>query len=512
MAKQRVFVSSVQKELENERVAVAEILWTDPFLSTHCVPVLYEYEPASPDKALQGCLKTLDTCQIYVIIIWNEYGYIEDGLSITQHEYQRAKANGQPILVFMKGSDERRRSEDLRKRLLAEVRADGFKYKRFNNYRELKKEVRASLVKLLKEQRGIDPSSDENEIAAQTIEAASNFGKQRVSQVRGTDLEPDLATQLVSATEGLPNGKVTAEKIEHVLLSRGLIWQDTASGDHFATAAGIVLLGHDPSAVFPQCRILADAFHGSERTSRSDDQKDIRAPGPRAIDEAIDFVQRNTRHPMRVLGLNRIRLDEYPIEALREALVNAAAHRQYELEGQKIMLTVFSDRVVIASPGLLPRPLTLEKIRRGDYRPCSRNPLIAQGLSFFHRIEERGSGFGRMRDEMLDHGLDPPKLAAKSGFFEVILPGPGEDLARLRVRANAVGQFIEPSVESKLSERQKRMVALLAEGEELSSRRCEQEFGISRDTANRDFKLLLRLGLARKEGAGRSTRYRYGAE
>ena len=51
MSKLRVFVSSVQKELENERVAVAEIVWTDPFLTAHCEPVLYEYEPASPDEA-----------------------------------------------------------------------------------------------------------------------------------------------------------------------------------------------------------------------------------------------------------------------------------------------------------------------------------------------------------------------------------------------------------------------------------------------------------------------------
>ena len=116
------------------------------------------------------------------------------------------------------------------------------------------------------------------------------------------------------------------------------------------------------------------------------------------------------------------------------------------------MLTVFSDRVVIASPGLLPRPLTLAKIRSGDYRPCSRNPLIAQGLSFFHRIEERGSGIGRMRDEMLNHGLDPPRFATSNVFFEVVLPGPGKDLNRLRVRPESVGQFVEPSVEARLND------------------------------------------------------------
>ncbi len=50
MGKLRIFVSSVQKELENERTAVAEINTTDPFLNVHCMPVLYEYEPASSDN------------------------------------------------------------------------------------------------------------------------------------------------------------------------------------------------------------------------------------------------------------------------------------------------------------------------------------------------------------------------------------------------------------------------------------------------------------------------------
>ena len=70
------------------------------------------------------------------------------------------------------------------------------------------------------------------------------------------------------------------------------------------------------------------------------------------------------------------------------------------------------------------------------------------------------------------------------------MSGPGAALDRLQVRANAVGQFVEPSVEAKLNDRQKQMVAILLQGEELSSRRCEKEFGITRDTAARDFKWL----------------------
>lgn len=54
----RVFVSSVQKELEDERLIVQNLVNTDPLLAAHCTPVLYEFEPASPDRALDGCLRS----------------------------------------------------------------------------------------------------------------------------------------------------------------------------------------------------------------------------------------------------------------------------------------------------------------------------------------------------------------------------------------------------------------------------------------------------------------------
>jgi ATP-dependent DNA helicase RecG len=65
----RLFVSSVQKELEDERLIIQNLVSTDPFLSAHCLPVLYELEPASPEHALDGCLRSLDGCQVYILIV-----------------------------------------------------------------------------------------------------------------------------------------------------------------------------------------------------------------------------------------------------------------------------------------------------------------------------------------------------------------------------------------------------------------------------------------------------------
>lgn len=502
--KLRVFVSSVQKELEDERVIVQNLLNTDAFLSAHCIPVLYEYEPASPEKALAGCLKSLESCRVYLLIVGAQYGTRVGRFSITHAEYRRAKKSELPVLAFVKG-DRSMRREVGTEALLKELDADGFKYKRFGNVIGLQKEVRAALVKLLHDRFVIAPTSDENEIAEKTIEATSPFESQPLTRIPWKDLDHDVARRMVAVAEDKEPKSLLANDLLAGVMLRGLVWRDPDTGKQHATAAGIVLLAKDPSAVFPQCRILADAYRGAEPDGDPRDHEDICGPMPLAIDRALAFIDRNTRHPMRIVRLDRVRLDEYPSEALREALVNAVAHRQYEDAGRKIMLEVFSDRVVVASPGYPPSPITLARLRSGRYRPCSRNPVLAHCLSYFHRVEERGSGFQRMRDQMLNHGLDQPIIGTDMGYFQITFPGPGDNIERIRVPQ---GQLrVTPAVEAQLNERQKRMVSFLVEGQALTSRRCEAEFGVTRDTANRDFERLMNLGFAKQEGKGRSTRY-----
>jgi len=502
--KLNVFVSSVQKELEDERVIVQNLLGTDAFLTAHCAPVLYEFEPASPELALAGCLKSLDGCQVYLLIVAAQYGTVVGGVSITQAEYRRAKEKKLPVLAFIKG-DRKAPREAGTEALLRELDDDGPKYKRFGNVIELQREVRAALVKLLKDQFGLVPSSDENEIAAQTIEATSPFESQPLTRLRWADLDHAVGRRLIAAAEGRAADRLSKDDLLAGATVRGLVWHDAPAREHYATAAGIVLLAKDSSAVFPQCRILADAYRGAEPDGAPHDHEDVRGPMPAAIDRAVAFIDRNTRHPMRIVGLNRIRVDEYPVEALREALVNAVAHRQYEDGGRKIMLEVFADRVVVSSPGLPPSPLTLPNLRRGKYRPCSRNPVLAQCLSYFHRIEERGSGFRRMRDQMLDHGLEPPLLGTDTGYFQVTFPGPGENLERIRVPETRLA--ITPALAARLNERQKKIMAQTAEAGVVTNRWCVQKLKVVKDTAHRDLVELVDLGLLVRTGRGRNVAY-----
>lgn len=343
-----IFVSSVQKELEDERLIVQNLVNTDPFLSAHCIPFLYEYEPASPEKALEGCLNALDGCQVYLLIIGMQYGSLVGDLSITHIEYRRAKEKGFPILAFIKEERSAKREQGTDD-FLSELDSDGFKYKRFGNVIELQKEVRATLVKLLLDRFGLAPTSDENTIAEQNIEATSTFESQPLMRITWSHLDQGIACKLVAAAENKkPEDLSSAEALAGAVL-RGLVWHGPDS-EYYATAAGIVLLAKDPSAVFPQCRVLADTYRGAVPDGEPRDQEDIRGPMPVVIERAIAFIDRNTRHPMKIVGLNRVRIDEYPTEALREALVNAVAHRQYEDAGRKIILEVFSDKVISIKP------------------------------------------------------------------------------------------------------------------------------------------------------------------
>lgn len=290
------------------------------------------------------------------------------------------------------------------------------------------------------------------------------------------------------------------------LQARGLAVPGSSPDSLFATAAAFVLFDPRPADRLPQCEILVDAYDDTQISGRPKGQQNVNAPLPLVLDQVLKFVDDHTIHPRRVVGLNNLRLDEYPVKALREALVNAVAHRSYDDASRKVLVRLFSDRVEIASPGYPPKPLTVAKLLRGGYRPCSRNPLIAQTLATLGVMEQRGSGFARMRNAMLDHGLDVPRLELQDGFFVVTLPGPAGNYERLRPPGDAGGP-VTPAIEAQLNDRQKKMAALLAGGERLTSRRCEKEFEITRDTAARDFGLLLKLGIAEKRGKGRSVHY-----
>jgi predicted HTH transcriptional regulator len=442
-----------------------------------------------------------------VLILGNEYGTpaSDTGLSPTHEEYRLAKELGMPILPCVKGERSFPR-ESATRALFDEIKSDGYTYGRFKSLEDLQKKVRGRLVQHVETIYDVTPGQEDNRNAERNITVADLFERQRLDVVRWEDVDRGLARTMVAAAEEVEPESLMDEDVRGQLLDRGYLWFDADADAYFATAAGILLLAQDSSKAFPHARVQIDAYVGDERTAKADDYAFLRGPVIRVLDNAVQFVQRNTRHPMRVVGLRRVRVDEYPETALREALVNAIAHRDYQDAGLKVTFEVFHDRIVVTNPGLPPGGQSLAHIASGKGRSRSRNPLLAQGLAWLKAMEDRGTGIMRMTGAMLDHGLDRPAFALDQGCVVVALPGPGDDLDRIRI-SKETPTGLTPAQEEALSDRQRAILREAVTSGFITTAWCIEAFDIVKDTARRDFRHLVKLGLLQRVGKGRGTKY-----
>ena len=515
MIKLRIFVSSAQKELADERRAVKTLVTSDPFLDEHCTPILYEDEPSMLKAAPQGYLNDLAKCQFYLVIIGSEYGKRFKGLSATHHEYHFARGKDMPVLVCVRG-DNKVEWDAAAEDFINEIRDDGHKYHRFSDLRELQRTVLASLTGYIKTNYHVAPSSRDARTSQCTVQSSSTFDQERIAMLPASnmparigwnDVDIEIARHLAKKTADDPSADMSTADLRELLLRRGLLWFSPEDKQVYCSSAGILLFSKDPTMVYPQSCVRLLAFPGAARDPKPSDFLDITAPIPKALEQALRFIDKNTRHPLQVTGMRRVRLDEYPIAALREAIINAMAHRDYEDASRKIHVELFADRVEVISPGLLPRGITLDQMRSGKLQPCSRNPVLAQGLRLLGLMEELGTGVVRMKHAMRDHGLKPPEYSYRDGHFVVTFPGPGKAIDRLKAD-HAIPLFeIRPSVVETLTKNQKTIIRELLAKNQVQVPELVVTLRVTEQAVRKDLAKLTRLKLVEKHGAARATYY-----
>jgi ATP-dependent DNA helicase RecG len=151
------------------------------------------------------------------------------------------------------------------------------------------------------------------------------------------------------------------------------------------------------------------------------DRKDFDGGMVADIEDALRFIERNTRTAYRIERLKRENVPEYPMKALREAITNAVMHRDWFVEGANVFVEIYTDRIEVVSPGGLPKGMTLADLGRKSVR---RNALIADLLHRIDFIEKAGTGVKRIRDEAREGGYPEPEWEADGFVTTIFRPNP----------------------------------------------------------------------------------------
>ncbi len=252
------------------------------------------------------------------------------------------------------------------------------------------------------------------------------------------------------------------------------------------TWAGVLLFGKDAKLFLSQAAIHCGRF--KEETIVIDDRM-IEGTIMEQVDEAMEFIHKNINVRFVMAGKpERVQIWDYPLEALREAVINAVCHRDYTVPSNT-EVRIYDDRLIVWSPGGLPFGITIEDL----YKPHSsvlRNKGIGGIFYDIGLIEQWGSGIDKMRRACIKAGLPEPRFEEYQGF-------------RVIFRKDIYTEEYFRSLG--LNERQIKAVMYVKERGKITNKEYQELSVCSRNTATNDLRELIQKGVMResgKKGAG----------
>jgi ATP-dependent DNA helicase RecG len=423
--KQRIFISSVQKEFARERKELKKYILSDALLSRFFDVFLFEDIPAKDRRADAVYIDEVRHCDIYLAMLGKEYGAVDrSGLSPTHREFNEATSLGKPRLIFVKGVDDGDKAPKMQE--LIKVAGTQLIRRRFATVAGLIPNVYASLVDYL---------------AVKELLRVGPFDTAVSPDAVMDDLSVDYIRHFVGIARrarGFPLAEDTApEKVlEHLnLLNKGR-----------PTHAAILLFGRTPQRFLISSEVKCAHFHGIEVAKPIPFYQVYKGTAFELVDQAVDFVlsKINLAVGTREHSVQAPVAYEMPPEVVREAIVNAVAHRDYTSNGS-VQVMLFADRLEVWNPGMLPPSLTLEKLRHA-HGSVPGNPLLAEPLYLTKYIERMGTGTGDMIKRCRDAGLPEPEFALTDGFVTTIRRKPERAFEAVggEVTPEVTGEVISP--------------------------------------------------------------------
>ena len=294
------------------------------------------------------------------------------------------------------------------------------------------------------------------------------------------DIDPAMVRRFLMVARTERRWEVPeATPVNQVLRQMGLIQ------DGSLTAAAILLFGRNPQRLLTQAMVRCARFKGT-REVHFLDMKVIEGNIIDQVEEAMAFIRRNIRMGAEIRGLRREEKWEYPLEGLREAILNAICHRDYA-SSANVQIRIFDDRLEIWNPGKLPEGMTVEDLR-APHESKPWNKLVANVFFLIKYIEQFGTGIQRILDDCRAQGLPEPTFEAQGHSLRVVFR-PGEFKG------------------AQLNDRQTKAVLHVQQQGYITRSQYETELGVSGRTANRDLNDLVTKGIFSLRGTGPKSRY-----
>lgn len=480
MKKYKIFISGVQKELKEERRAVKDFILADPLLLEYFDVFLFEDSPAKSKSAETVYLEEVRKSDIYIGILGQKYGAAgKSKIPPVESEFREAKRAHKTILIYIKGENgqnDKKRDQGIQQ-LIKEISdpKQGFSRKRFNNNEELTRSVYASLLEFLKEEG---------------IVGRGAFDERICVDAKMSDIDQEkIRWFLRVAREERKFPLSPKSSVTDVLIHLNLL-----RGDKLTNAA-ILLFGKDPHRFFLQAEVKCVHLPGTEVYKPFLSYKIYSDNLFEQVDKAVGFVvdiikqaviqQRHTPQFKRPF--------EIPVFAIQEAIVNAVAHRNYNVtSGVQVM--VFADRIEVWNSGSLPPELSVEDLRK-PHTSYPANPLLANALYYGSYIQKTGSGTVEMIKQCHAQGAPEPEfILIRNVEFRTILP-------RDIFTESALAQM-------GLNDRQLAAVKYVKERGLINNQSYQEINKTTKRTASRDLTVLVSMGIFRKTGVtGKGTAY-----
>lgn len=330
--------------------------------------------------------------------------------------------------------------------------------------------------------------------------AAAREAKKRKA-VLLSDLESTFAAAAMDdfSTEALERFRTIArigEDVGSARFNRRLVQQGllkAENGRFVPTGFGLLLFGKEPRTVLPQAGLLGTIHYpdGKEETRDFDGPLVLIPPFVEGWlgDKLPSVIDRST--------MLRHKVPPLPFEMVREAVVNALIHRDYEIRQGKCQLAVTADTITVKSPGGPLPPITLEQLRLFSAPMLSRNPELHYVFARMEMAEERGLGIKSLKNRAEKLGLPLPKYAWEDPYLVLTLFRNQEAAART----------LKPGVLESLTDSERKGWQWLATKGRAKSSQYAKAMQVEDRTARRHLNRFLELGLVRKTGSGPATEY-----